>query len=115
MDAAKDALCHLSSHKKRPPFIFAEGCKSVEMTMSTTTSASISAQRLPSPSWATGLTTTVKHGWDSLRRWRMHRAAASELWSMSDRELKDIGLNRSQIIAAVAGDVTRDYAISHYY
>jgi uncharacterized protein YjiS (DUF1127 family) len=82
--------------------------------MSTTTSASVLAQ-CPTPSWTTGPATPFKRWWASLRRWRMERAAASQLCSMSDRELKDIGLSRSQIIGAVAGDVTRDRAISRYY
>jgi len=80
--------------------------------MSMTMSASVSAQ-CPTPSWTTG--TPFKRWWASLRRWRMDRAAASQLWSMSDRELRDIGLSRSQIMGAVAGDVARDRAFSRYY
>jgi uncharacterized protein YjiS (DUF1127 family) len=31
--------------------------------------------------------------------WRTEQAAIAQLWSMTDRELKDIGLTRSQIRA----------------
>jgi uncharacterized protein YjiS (DUF1127 family) len=34
---------------------------------------------------------------------------------MSDRELKDIGLSRSQIECAVMGERARDRAFSRYY
>jgi uncharacterized protein YjiS (DUF1127 family) len=33
--------------------------------------------------------------------WRLERAAIAQLWAMSDRELKDIGLSRSKIASAV--------------
>jgi len=45
----------------------------------------------------------------------MERAAAFQLWSMGDRELKDIGLTRSQIMGAVTGEVPRDRIFSRYY
>jgi uncharacterized protein YjiS (DUF1127 family) len=34
--------------------------------------------------------------------------AIAQLGHMSDRELKDVGLNRSQIEAGVRGDLARD-------
>ena len=45
----------------------------------------------------------------------MERAAASQLWSLSDRKLKDIGLTRSQIMVAVTGEVERDHIFRRYY
>ena len=38
--------------------------------------------------------------------WRLERAAIAALRSMSDRELRDIGLNRSEIETAVKTEVS---------
>lgn len=35
--------------------------------------------------------------WNYLRTWRMHRDAIKQLNRLTDAELKDIGLNRSDI------------------
>jgi uncharacterized protein YjiS (DUF1127 family) len=35
--------------------------------------------------------------------WRIERAAIDQLSAMSDRQLKDIGLTRSEIVAAARG------------
>jgi uncharacterized protein YjiS (DUF1127 family) len=40
--------------------------------------------------------------------WRLEEAVINQLWSMNDRDLKDIGLTRSEITSAVKGDLTRD-------
>jgi len=45
----------------------------------------------------------------------MERAAAAQLSLMSDRELKDIGLTRSQIMGAVARELARERTLSRYY
>jgi uncharacterized protein YjiS (DUF1127 family) len=54
---------------------------------------------------------------DALSRWwlaymtrRLELAAMWELESMSDRELKDIGLTRTEIVQAVRGEVVRGRA-----
>ena len=47
--------------------------------------------------------------------WRIQQAAIAELWSMSERELKDIGLTRSEIIGAVRGEAAPERAFSRYY
>jgi uncharacterized protein YjiS (DUF1127 family) len=39
--------------------------------------------------------------------WRRQRRAADELGSMSDRDLRDIGINRCEILRAVRGDTAR--------
>lgn len=39
------------------------------------------------------------------KSWLVERAAITQLSSLSDRQLKDIGLNRSEIIDAVRGRV----------
>ena len=52
----------------------------------------------------------VKRWWLARLAKRMERAAIGHLHAMSDRELKDIGIHRSQIEFAVRGD--RDSALS---
>ncbi len=39
----------------------------------------------------------LKRAWVAYINWRLERAAMGQLWSMSDRELKDIGLIRSEV------------------
>jgi uncharacterized protein YjiS (DUF1127 family) len=50
----------------------------------------------------------VKRWWGSYIAWRVEQAAIAQLRSMSDRELHDIGLARSQIEAAVRGSADRE-------
>ena len=46
--------------------------------------------------------------------WHGQRRAITELASMSDRDLRDIGINRCEILRAVRGDTARE-RISVYY
>ena len=46
------------------------------------------------------------------KTWRLERAAITQLSSLSDRQLKDIGLNRSEIIDAVRGRGAREHVSS---
>jgi uncharacterized protein YjiS (DUF1127 family) len=48
-----------------------------------------------------GLAAILKRWWATYLAWRIEQATITQLWSMSDRELKDIGLVRSDIVAAV--------------
>ena len=52
-------------------------------------------------SWSRQLVATLKGRWASYQTRRAEQAAIAELWSMSDRELRDIGLTRSEITGAV--------------
>jgi uncharacterized protein YjiS (DUF1127 family) len=52
----------------------------------------------------TGLISTVKLLWTAFLTRHIERAAMSELRAMNDRELKDIGLTRSEIVLAVRGE-----------
>ena len=54
-----------------------------------------------------GLIATVKAWWISYTIRRTKRAAIIQLHRMSDRELQDIGLSRSQIERAVRGELDR--------
>jgi uncharacterized protein YjiS (DUF1127 family) len=48
--------------------------------------------------------------WAGYTSWRLHKAAIAQLRSMSDRQLADIGVSRSEIGYAVRGK--RDRAVS---
>ena len=47
------------------------------------------------------LTDILQRWWLAYISWRIERAAALQLYSMSDRELKDIGLSRSGVPGAL--------------
>ena len=53
-----------------------------------------------------GLGETLARWWAAYIDWRLNRMALAQLGTMSDRELKDIGLSRTQIEAAMRGDPT---------
>ena len=59
-----------------------------------------------------GRLAAVLSGWCAAYiTWRLEQAVTNQLWSMSDRDLRDIGLTRSGIGPAVKGDLTRDRTI----
>jgi uncharacterized protein YjiS (DUF1127 family) len=51
--------------------------------------------------WLRRFTVAVERRWSAYSRWRIEQRAAAQLHAMSDRELKDIGLIRSEIGYAV--------------
>jgi uncharacterized protein YjiS (DUF1127 family) len=63
-------------------------------------------RRMTTASSIYGLLATFERWWVAYLTWQFERAAIAHLSMLSDRELKDIGLHRSQIPAAVRGDVT---------
>jgi len=71
--------------------------------MSTISSAPIAAQDIAGRPWANGLGAILNDWWVAYMTRRIERAAIAQLMSMSDRELKDIGLVRSDIRRRVAG------------
>jgi uncharacterized protein YjiS (DUF1127 family) len=87
----------------------------MEMNMSPISSAPTAPQGLAGQSWARELVATLKRWWVSYMTWRIEQAATAQLWSMSDRELKDIGLTRSEITGAVRGEAAPERAFSRYY
>ena len=82
--------------------------------MSTIFSMRASAQGMAGQSWISGLLAVAKRWWVAYITWRIKRAAIAQLCSMSDRELKDIGLSRSQIECAVMGERARDRLFSSH-
>src|SRR5215510_11760708 len=72
----------------------------METIMSTILSTPASAQNVGWPSSTKSLGATLKRWWVAYLVWRIERTAATRLFSMSDRQLKDIGLTRSGIAGA---------------
>jgi len=74
----------------------------MELIMSTTfyTPATIRVR-----SWGSVLIATMKKWWMSYLTRRIERAAIIQLHGMSERQLQDIGLTRSQIERAVRGEL----------
>jgi uncharacterized protein YjiS (DUF1127 family) len=82
------------------------------MIMSTIVDVSALEHRDAAPR---SLAAILKNWWIAYLSWRTHQLAAAQLRSMSGRELKDIGLHRTQIDAALRGDVMQDRSLSRYY
>jgi uncharacterized protein YjiS (DUF1127 family) len=95
------------SEKTRTRRLFTEqpsqSNKSMEMIMSTTFSTPAPAQGIVGQSRVSGLVASLKRWWVAYLTRRIERAAIVQLSSMRDRELKDIGLARSEIPYAVMG------------
>ena len=60
------------------------------------------------------LIAAMKTWWTAYLARRNEREAILQLRAMSDRELRDIGLNRSQIEGAVRGQLEQRPFIRHY-
>jgi uncharacterized protein YjiS (DUF1127 family) len=58
-------------------------------------------RRAPAASVVRAAGRTMKRWWLAYMTWRIERLAISRLSAMSDRQLKDIGIQRSQIESAV--------------
>jgi len=83
--------------------------------MSTILSASAAAQALAAQSRRRRLIATLRRWWAAYMARRLQLAATRQLKAMSDRELKDIGISRSQIESAVFGASHRDRVYIHSY
>ena len=80
--------------------------------MSTMSNAPTAPQDLAEHSWVRDLGATLNRWCVAYLTWRIERAAIIQLGSMSDRQLQDIGISRSQIASAVRGEVERIRALS---
>ena len=49
-----------------------------------------------------------KRWWAAYMAWRNEQRAIAELLSMSDHDLRDIGINRCEILRAIRGDTARE-------
>jgi uncharacterized protein YjiS (DUF1127 family) len=79
------------------------------MIMSTILSAPPEALCIARQSWVDRLVARLKRWWVAYIAWRIQQGAIAQLKSMNDRELKDIGLSRSQIECAVMSERARDH------
>jgi uncharacterized protein YjiS (DUF1127 family) len=90
------------------------------MNMSRMSSAPTAPQEIAGQSWAKDLVkdlvkdlaATLNRSCVTYLTWRIERAAITQLGSMSDRQLKDIGISRSEIDSAVRGEAERIRAFS---
>ena len=78
--------------------------------MSTISGAHATARFKARQSRADRLAAAVGRMWTAYITWRLEQAVINQLGSMSDRDLKDIGLTRSEIVSAVKGDLRRGRA-----
>jgi len=65
--------------------------------------------------WTAVLPARLKRLWSIYLNWRLERAAINQLSSLSDRQLKDIGIDRSEIMGAVRRSATRGARFARYY
>jgi uncharacterized protein YjiS (DUF1127 family) len=86
----------------------------VEMIMSANLSAPTGVQRLARPFRRRRLIEALKRQWATYENWRIQQQAMARLRSMSDAQLKDIRLVRSQIeIALRAGMGLEQRQLTH--
>jgi uncharacterized protein YjiS (DUF1127 family) len=85
----------------------------MEMIMNPTTNTDEIVAGTASPH--TGLLTRAKGWWQAWIAWRVQMAAIERLAQLSDRELKDIGLTRTEIRGAVRGDHAAERSFVRYY
>ena len=78
--------------------------------MSTISRAPAAAQTAATPSWTTLLQTKLRAWVDAYASWRIEQVAMHQLERMSDRDLRDIGLTRSEITQAVTQHAAHDRA-----
>ena len=83
--------------------------------MRTISSAPVAAQGTTGHRWTGRLAAALKRWWMACINWRLEQVVINQLWSMSDRALKDIGLTRSEIATAVKRDGTRDRGSRRYF
>lgn len=65
--------------------------------MNTISAASPATPASQLPSWTGGIAAVLRRGWLACMSRRIGQAAIAELCSMSDQELKDIGVCRCEI------------------
>lgn len=80
--------------------------------MSTITSAPAAAPSIAGPSWGRWLGVALKRWWVARMARRLENLAIAQLHAMSNRQLRDIGISRSEIEIALSGERARDPTIS---
>ena len=82
--------------------------------MSTMTRVPATAPDIPGSSTIRWLGAALRHWWQARMERRLERLAVRQLHAMSDRELGDIGITRSQIAFVVRGDREGDRLVLHF-
>jgi uncharacterized protein YjiS (DUF1127 family) len=85
------------------------------MTTRTVSSARAAPQGLAGQFWARGVIGPLRRWLMAYKKWTAERAAIARLQLMTDRELKDIGVTRTNIMDAVRCNAARNAAYSRYY
>ena len=62
-----------------------------------------------------GVGRALRNWWIAYVNWRLHQLAVTRLQSMSDRELKDMGVTRASIEVAVKRGTDRHPMFARYY
>jgi uncharacterized protein YjiS (DUF1127 family) len=79
-----------------------------EIIVSTISRAPAAAQTAATPSWTSLLQTKFGAWTTAYLTWRIEQAAMQQLGRMSDHDLSDIGLSRSEITHAVSHSAACD-------
>jgi uncharacterized protein YjiS (DUF1127 family) len=83
--------------------------------MSTILRAPSAAQSFDRSHRAWGLGLVIKRWWAAYTRRRAEQVAIARLRGMSDRQLQDIGISRSEIEFVVRGDIERDRIVGRSF
>jgi uncharacterized protein YjiS (DUF1127 family) len=81
----------------------------------TISSVSPTRQAMTKQSWLSKWIAALKRWQSAFRNWRLEQAAIHALSSLSDRQLKDIGLHRSETMRAVRDRIPPNRTFSRYY
>jgi uncharacterized protein YjiS (DUF1127 family) len=85
----------------------------MEMIMSTISNATLQRDFFPATA-SRRVAGILGRWWMAYMKWRLDALAISQLQSMGDRELRDMGVSRAQIEFAVRGDGS-DRRFTRYY
>lgn len=83
--------------------------------MNTISNETTSTEGLAGQLWKTRLVANLKRWWTAFVTWRAEQAAIDQLAAMNDRELRDIGLSRTEIASAVRSKATCGRRFNRYY
>jgi uncharacterized protein YjiS (DUF1127 family) len=81
-----------------------------ESIVSTISKTPVAARTAATPSWMALLQVKLRASMAAYTTWRIEQAATQQLERMSDRDLRDIGLARSEISHAVTHGMARERA-----
>jgi uncharacterized protein YjiS (DUF1127 family) len=87
----------------------------VAMNKRTVSSAHAVPQGIAVQIRASGLVAHLRRWLTAYKTWKIEQAAIARLRSMNDRELKDIGITRTDIAGAVRRNAPRYGGYSRYY